>query len=100
MTNIHPYAIDIPAAQITDLHARLALTRWPDKETPSDWTQGVPLAYMQELQDYWLHQYDWPARQALLNQWPGFITEIDGLDIHFIHTVSYTHPTMPTTCSV
>lgn len=85
MNNIRPYAIDVPAAQIKDLHTRLALTRWPDKETPSDWTQGVPLAYMQELQDYWLHQYDWPARQALLNQWPGFMTEVDGLDIHFLH---------------
>ncbi|MFT7132737.1 MAG: hypothetical protein ACI81O_001449, partial [Cyclobacteriaceae bacterium] len=85
MSDIRPYAIDVSADQIKDLHTRLAMTRWPDKETPSDWTQGVPLAYMKELQDYWLNQYDWPARQALLNQWPGFITDIDDLDIHFLH---------------
>ncbi len=85
MADIRPFSIDISAHQITDLKARLALTRWPDKETPDDWSQGIPLAYMQEIHDYWLNHYDWPARQALLNAWPGFLTELDGLDIHFLH---------------
>lgn len=85
MADIRPFSIDISAQQITDLKARLALTRWPDKETPDDWSQGIPLAYMQEIHDYWLNHYDWPARQALLNAWPGFLTELDGLDIHFLH---------------
>ncbi|MEJ6591241.1 MAG: epoxide hydrolase [SAR86 cluster bacterium] len=85
MSDIRPFTIDIPAQQIADLKTRLALTRWPDKETPNDWSQGIPLAYMQEIQDYWLHHYDWPARQAKLNVSPGFLTELDGLDIHFLH---------------
>ncbi|MDC1368747.1 epoxide hydrolase, partial [Pseudomonadales bacterium] len=85
MSDIRPFTIDIPAQQIADLKTRLALTRWPDKETPDDWSQGIPLAYMQEIQDYWLHHYDWPARQAKLNMSPGFLTELDGLDIHFLH---------------
>lgn len=85
MADIRPFSIDITAQQITDLKARLALTRWPDKETPDDWSQGIPLGYMREIHDYWLNHYDWPARQALLNAWPGFLTELDGLDIHFLH---------------
>lgn len=85
MSDIRPFTIDIPAQQIADLKTRLALTRWPDKETPEDWSQGIPLAYMQEIQDYWLHHYDWPARQTKLNVSPGFLTELDGLDIHFLH---------------
>lgn len=87
-TLVRPFSIDIAPSQITDLQTRLALTRWPDKETPTDWSQGTPLAYMQQLHDYWLNQYDWPARQALINRWPGFMTEIDGLDIHFLHIPS------------
>ncbi len=85
MADISPFSIDITAQQITDLKARLALTRWPDKETPDDWSQGIPLGYMREIHDYWLNHYDWPARQAQLNAWPGFLTELDGLDIHFLH---------------
>ena len=85
MADIRPFSIDITAQQITDLKARLALTRWPDKETPDDWSQGIPLGYMREIHDYWLNHYDWPARQAQLNAWPGFLTELDGLDIHFLH---------------
>ncbi|MBV1879210.1 MAG: epoxide hydrolase [Pseudomonadales bacterium] len=85
MMDIKEFKINIGAEVIEDLQARLTLTRFPDKETPSDWSQGIPLAYMKEIRDYWLNEYDWSARQALLNQWPGFITNIQGLDIHFLH---------------
>ncbi len=84
-TAIREYKIDVPAEAIEDLHNRLKLTRFPEKETPDDWSQGIPLAYMKEIRDYWLNEYDWPARQSLLNQWPGFITNIQDLDIHFLH---------------
>lgn len=85
MNEIHEFKINATEEQLSDLKARLKLTRWPSKETPDDWTQGVPLAYMQKLHDYWLDQYDWRARQQNLNQWPGYITNLDGLDIHFLH---------------
>ena len=60
-------------------------TRWPNAETVDDWEQGIPLAYVQEVCQHWAENYDWRAREALLNQWPQFMTEIDGLDIHFLH---------------
>ncbi len=85
MTQIQEYKIDIKQVEINDLHARLRLTRFPDKETPGDWTQGIPLSYMREIRDYWLDHYDWKKREALLNQWPGFLTNIQGLEIHFLH---------------
>ncbi len=85
MNEIREFKISATEEQLSDLAARLKLTRWPSKETPDDWTQGVPLAYMQKLHDYWLNQYDWQARQEKLNRWPGYITNLDGLDIHFLH---------------
>jgi len=85
MNEIHEFKINVTEEQLSDLKARLKLTRWPSKETPDDWTQGVPLAYMQKLHDYWLNQYDWRARQEKLNQWAGYTTNFDGLDIHFLH---------------
>ena len=88
MASIEPFNIQTSEQELNDLKQRLALTRWPDKETPPDWSQGIPLSYMIEIHDYWLNQYDWPARLALLNQWPGFKTEIDGLGIHFLHIKS------------
>ncbi|MFT7222448.1 MAG: pimeloyl-ACP methyl ester carboxylesterase [Candidatus Azotimanducaceae bacterium] len=88
MSDITPFKISASDADLDLLNQKLNLTRWPDKETPSDWTQGIPLAYMQELQEYWLNDYNWREREALINQWPGFITEIDGLDIHFLHIKS------------
>ena len=88
MTAIKPFAIDVPTSNIADLKNRLRLSRFPDKETPDDWSQGIPLAYVKEISDYWLNAYDWPARQAGLNRWPGFITSIQGLDIHFLHIKS------------
>jgi pimeloyl-ACP methyl ester carboxylesterase len=86
--SITPFKIAIDAAQLDDLKRRLRATRWPDKETPSDWSQGIPLAYVQELCRYWEKDYDWRAREALLNRFPQFRTTIDGVGIHFIHVRS------------
>ena len=85
---ITPFKIDIPDAQIADLKRRLQATRWPDKETPTDWAQGIPLAYVQDVCRYWANDYDWRKREALLNRFPQFKTTIDGVDIHFIHVRS------------
>jgi len=88
VSEIRPFVIDIPEAEIDDLKRRLAQTRFPEKETVDDWNQGVPLSYMKEVCAYWSEKYDWRDREALLNQWPQFITEIDGVDVHFIHVES------------
>ena len=86
--NVTPFEIPSAEQDLADLKTRLALTRWPDKETPTDWSQGIPLSYMQEIKEYWQDEYDWPRRVALLNQWDGYMTEINGLDIHFLHVRS------------
>ncbi len=88
MTDIRPFRIDIPEQSIADLQARLALTRFPEKETPDDWSQGVPLAYMQQVRDYWAERYDWRRAEARINAFAQFMTTIDGLDIHFVHVRS------------
>ena len=88
MSDIKPFRIDIPSQEIEDLETRLRLTRLPEKETPDDWSQGLPLEYARELKDYWQSDYDWAARQEALNRFDQFTTEIDGLDIHFIHVKS------------
>ena len=88
MTDIRPFSIDIPEQSIADLQARLALTRFPEKETPDDWSQGVPLAYMRQVRDYWAESYDWRRAEARINAFAQFMTTIDGLDIHFIHVRS------------
>lgn len=85
---IEPFRIEVPDADLDDLHHRLRHTRWPDAETVKDWSQGVPLAYAKELWRYWLEDYDWRAREELHNAWPQFRTEIDGLAIHFVHARS------------
>jgi pimeloyl-ACP methyl ester carboxylesterase len=85
---IAPFSIEIPDAQLEDLRARLANTRWPEPETVEDWSQGIPLAYVQELCEHWRDRYDWRATEARLNELPQFTTEIDGLRIHFIHVRS------------
>ena len=95
MSEITPFAIETSEQELADLKQRLAMTRWPDAETPDDWSQGIPLAYMQEIQAYWMSEYDWPARLAKLNQWPGYKTEIDGLDFHFLHIRSTSPNAMP-----
>ena len=83
-----PYRINIPESALADLRKRIKATRWPDKETVSDDSQGVPLAIMQELARYWTTDYNWRKVEARLNALPQFITEIDGVDIHFIHVPS------------
>jgi hypothetical protein len=86
--SIHPFAVSISQDEITELRRRIAATRWPDKETVADESQGVQLATMQKLADYWATDYDWRKCEAKLNALPQFITEIDGLDIHFIYVRS------------
>ncbi len=83
-----PFTIDIPQSQLDDLKTRLALTRWPEKETVEDWDQGMPLAYARELAAYWAHGYDWRRCEAALKAHANYLIEIDGLDIHFIHVRS------------
>ena len=85
MAELKQFRIDVPTEVLDDLHARLAQTRWPEAECVDDWSQGIPLGYTQELAAYWADGYDWRARQAALNRFDQFTTEIDGLDIHFIH---------------
>jgi pimeloyl-ACP methyl ester carboxylesterase len=85
MSEIRPYRIDVPAAVLDDLQDRLTRTRWPESETVDDWSQGIPLAYTKELAEYWADGYDWRSREAALNKFDQYQTEIDGLDLHFIH---------------
>ena len=88
---VRPFRIDVAEADLVDLHDRLVRTRWPESETVDDWSQGIPLAYTRELCDYWADGYDWRATEARLNALPQFVTELDGLDIHFLHVRS-PHP--------
>jgi len=85
---IRPFRVDIPEEHLVDLRRRIAATRWPERETVADESQGVQLATMQELVRYWGTEYDFRRLEARLNALPQFITEIDGLDIHFIHVKS------------
>jgi len=86
--SIRPFRINVPDEALTDLRRRLAATRWPERETVADKSQGVQLATMQQLVHHWLTSHDWRKVEARLNGLPQFITEIDGLDIHFIHVRS------------
>jgi epoxide hydrolase len=88
---ITPFRIEVPEATLDDLRRRLEHTRWPERETVEDWSQGVPLAYMKDLCGYWAHVYDWRTTESRLNALPQFRTEIDGLQIHFVHVRS-PHP--------
>ncbi len=92
---IEPFRIAATDAQLDDLKRRLALTRWPERECVDDWTQGIPLAYVQQLCEYWRDKYDWRAREARLNRFQQFRTTIDGLGIHFIHARSPHPEAMP-----
>ena len=82
---IKPFNAAIPDAALEDLRQRIRRTRWPDRETVDGWNQGIPLDYTRALADYWSAEYDWRRFEQRLNEWPQFTTEIDGIEIHFIH---------------
>jgi pimeloyl-ACP methyl ester carboxylesterase len=93
--SIRPFKINVPEEDLVDLRRRIAATRWPEKETVADDTQGVQLATIRKLADYWATEHDWRRCEAQLNALPQFITEIDGLDIHFIHVRSQHEDALP-----
>ena len=99
---VKPFELNVDSSEIEDLRVRLRAARWPEKETVDDWSQGVPLSYHREFCEYWADEYDWFATQQRLNEFSQFVTEIDGLEIHFVQMqskhsqatplpVSYTH---------
>ena len=92
---IRPFEIHVPEEDLADLQRRIAATRWPGKELVADRSQGVQLATIQALVAYWDTGYDWRACEAKLNALPQFVTEIDGLDIHFIHVKSRHEGALP-----
>jgi pimeloyl-ACP methyl ester carboxylesterase len=94
-TQIRPFHVDIPDQAFEDLRKRIAATNWPEKETVTDQSQGVPLAMIQKLARYWGTGYDWRRCEARLNALPQFMTEIDGLDIHFMHVRSKHEDALP-----
>ncbi|HEU4934155.1 MAG TPA: epoxide hydrolase [Pyrinomonadaceae bacterium] len=94
-TAIRPFQVSFPDEELADLRRRIKATRWPEKETVTDSTQGVQLATIQKLANYWETDYDWRKIEARLNSYPHFITEIDGLDIHFIHVRSKHENALP-----
>ncbi len=95
MSQVKPFKLDIPLSDIKDLKNRLTSARWPEVETVDDWTQGVPLSYHQTFCEYWANDYDWYQTQERLNQYDQFITNIEGLDVHFLHIRSSHANAMP-----
>ena len=93
--SIRPFRVNIPDEKLTELRRRIRATQWPEKETVTDDSQGVPLATMQKLARYWATDYDWRKAETKLNALPQFVTSIDGLDIHFIHVRSRHPNAMP-----
>jgi pimeloyl-ACP methyl ester carboxylesterase len=94
-TEIRPYTVDIPQDELDELRRRIQATRWPEAETVSDQTQGVQLATIQELVRYWATEYDFGRLERQLSDFPHFVTELDGLDIHFIHVRSQHEDALP-----
>lgn len=94
-TAIRPFRVHVPESQLVDMRRRIKATRWPDRETVADDSQGVPLAMIQTLAQHWATDYDWRKVEARINAYPNFVTEIDGLDIHFIHVRSKHQNAMP-----
>jgi pimeloyl-ACP methyl ester carboxylesterase len=94
-SDMRPFHVDIPDEALEDLRRRIAAMNWPEKETVADQSQGMPLAMIQKLARYWMTDYDWRTCEANLNALPQFITEIDGLDIHFIHLRSQHEDALP-----
>jgi len=93
--SIRPFSVDVPEDALADLRERILATRWPEKETVEDQSQGPRLATMQALARYWAEEYDWRECEERLKALPHFITEIDGLDIHFIHVRSQHEDALP-----
>ena len=85
---VTPFQSSVSDEAIADLEERLRRTRWPDSETVDDWSQGVPLGYLRDFCGYWLNDYDWRSREAAMDRFPHFRTELDGLGVHFIHVRS------------
>ena len=92
---ITPFRISASDEELEDLRRRLRATRWPEAQTVDDWSQGIPLDYVKEVCSYWSEKYDWREREARLNDYPGFRTEIDGVGIHFLHIASPEPDAMP-----
>ncbi len=93
--DITPFKVAVPDAELDFLRKRLEQTRWPERETCDGWEQGIPLEYTRELAGYWATDYDWRRFENKLNGWPQFTTEIDGIDIHFIHVRSPREDALP-----
>jgi hypothetical protein len=94
-TSIRPFHVDVPDAELTEPRRRINTTKWPDRETVRGASQGVQLATIQALTRYWATDYDWRKIEAKLNALPQFMTEVDGLDIHFIHVRSKHENALP-----
>ena len=88
MSEIIPFKIAIEDAALDDLKQRLSNTRWPEAELVDDWSQGTPLEYLQDVCRYWANEYDWRRCEAEINQYPQFVTDVEGVDIHFLHIES------------
>src|SRR5258708_1436644 len=86
--SVEPFKVSVPQSAIDDLKRRLASTRWPERETVGDWSQGVPLQKAEALVGYWRDKYDWRGFEARINAFPQYRTQIDGVGIHFIHVRS------------
>lgn len=95
MSEIKPFTLTVHDTDLADLHLRLDIARWPEKEPVGDWSQGTPLGALRELCEYWRHGYDWRRCEARLNNLGQFTTEIDGLDIHFLHVRSSREDAIP-----
>ena len=83
--DVAPFEIAVADEVLEDLRDRLRRTRWPEAETVDDWSQGIPLAYVREVCDYWANEYDWRARERALNRFDQFVAHAGGMDVHFIH---------------
>src|SRR5687768_16149293 len=94
-TAIRPFRVNVPQSELDDMRDRINATRWPERETVTDQSQGVQLGMMQKLAGYWADEYGWREVEATINALPNFITEIDGLDIHFIHVRSKHENALP-----
>jgi hypothetical protein len=94
-TALRRIRVDVPEAELTEMRRRINATRWPEKETIAGLSQGVPLEIIKEVACYWATDYDWRKVEKRLNSLPQFITEIDGLDIHFIHKCSKHENALP-----